>query len=65
MSEDSIIEELGLEKAMRQAMSGRIDEFQRIVDEDTVYCEPCETELDWTPSVLQVHNSRRHPEASN
>lgn len=58
---ESSIEELGLETAMRQAMSGR-REFQHIVDEDTVYCEPCETELDWTPSVLQVHNSRRHPE---
>lgn len=57
---ESVIEKHGLQDAMRQAMSGRIKEFQPIVDDDTVFCEKCDGEYDWTPSVLSIHNMRRH-----
>lgn len=60
--DESIIERMGLEDALRQSMAGRIPEIQDVVDGDTVYCQPCDCELDFTPSVLQPHNARRHPE---
>lgn len=56
----SIIEEVGLQDSLRKAMSGRIPEFQQEIDDDTVYCEKCGYEVDYTPSVLSVHNLRRH-----
>lgn len=49
-----------LRRGIRQAMAGLIPEHQEVVDDDTVYCRPCRAEYDYTPSVLSVHNMRRH-----
>ena len=48
-----------LQDALAKSMAGRIPEFQEDRG-DTVYCEKCDGEYDFTPSVLSVHNMRRH-----
>lgn len=49
-----------LQKSLRKAMSGLIPEFQVEINDDTVYCQRCDGEYDFTPSVLSLHNMRRH-----
>lgn len=52
-----------MQKSFRQSITPVLPFQQEDAEADVVYCEECDVELDWTPSVLDVHNMRRHRSA--
>lgn len=51
-----------MKTALRKDMSGLLPEIQEPINDEQVMCKPCGRSMDYTPSVLLVHNIRHHKE---